>query len=114
LELLFSRRSHGDHNILDLYFRGLYISNIGTVESSEKSINYFPQAIQKDPNYAAAYAGSAGVYATWIPGMNRPRDLMPKAKEFALKALPLDNTLADAYSVTGERRTLLRLGLVCC
>jgi len=34
--------------------------------------------------------------------MNRPRDLMPKAKKFALKALPLDTTLADAYSVLGS------------
>jgi TolB-like protein/DNA-binding winged helix-turn-helix (wHTH) protein len=88
----------------DLYFRGLYVEfEFGTVESSEKAINYFQQAIQKDPNYAAAYAGLAGVYANWIPGMNhRPRDLMPKAKEFALKALQLDNTLADAHSVLGS------------
>lgn len=87
----------------DLYFRGLYIfSNVGTVDSSEKAINYFQQAVQKDPNYAAAYAALAVVYVTWIPGMNHPRDLMPKAKEFALKALQLDNTLADAHSVLGN------------
>jgi TolB-like protein len=87
----------------DLYFRGLYVEfEFGTVESSEKAINYFQQAIQKDPNYATAYAGLAEVYANWVPGMNRPRDRLPKAKELALKALQLDDTLADAHSVLGN------------
>jgi tetratricopeptide (TPR) repeat protein len=70
--------------------------------SSEKAIKYFQQAIGKDPDYAAAYDALSGVYSVWIPGMTRsPRNLMPKAKEFALKALTLDNTLADAHSVLG-------------
>jgi TolB-like protein/Tfp pilus assembly protein PilF len=87
----------------DLYFRGRYVEfEFGTVESSEKAINYFQQAIQKDPNYARPYAGLAEVYANWVPGMNRPRDLVPKAKELALKALQLDDTLADAHSVLGK------------
>jgi TolB-like protein/DNA-binding winged helix-turn-helix (wHTH) protein len=86
----------------DLYLRGLYIFSTGeTAESSEKAIRFFQQAIQKDPNYAAAYTGLARVYAEWIPGKSGPRDLMPKAKEFALKALSLDNTLADAHSMLG-------------
>jgi TolB-like protein/DNA-binding winged helix-turn-helix (wHTH) protein/Tfp pilus assembly protein PilF len=89
----------------DLYFRGLYAGfgvEFGTAESSEKAINYFQQAIQKDPNYAKPYAGMAAVYANWVPGMNGPRELMPKAKELALKALQLDDTLADAHSVLGK------------
>ena len=87
----------------DLYFRGLYVEfEFGTVESSEKAINYFQQAIKKDPNYATAYAGLAEVYANWVPGMKGPRDLVPKAKELALKALQLDDTLADAHSVLGK------------
>jgi tetratricopeptide (TPR) repeat protein len=77
-------------------------SGSGTAESSEKAIKYFQQAIEEDPSYAAAYAALATVYAVWIPGMTRsPRNLMPKAREFALKALTLDNTLADAHSVLG-------------
>ena len=87
----------------DLYFRGLYVEfAFGTVESSEKAINYFQQAIQRDPNYATPYAGLAEVYANWVPGMKGPRDLVPKAKELALKALQLDDTLADAHSVLGK------------
>ena len=86
----------------DLYLRGLYIFLTGgTAESSEKAINYFQQALEKDPNYAPAYAGLAQAYATWSPGMSRPRDLMPKAKGFALSALSLDDTLASAHSTLG-------------
>jgi len=86
----------------DLYLRGRYMWSEGTAESAQKSISYFQEAIQKDPNYAAAYAGLADVYAVWFPGMNRPRDRMPKAKEYAQKALELDGTLADAHSVLGS------------
>jgi tetratricopeptide (TPR) repeat protein len=71
--------------------------------SSEKAIKYFQQAIEKDPNYAVAYSALSGVYSVWIPGMTRsPRNLMPKAREFALKALALDNTLADAHAELGR------------
>jgi TolB-like protein/DNA-binding winged helix-turn-helix (wHTH) protein/Tfp pilus assembly protein PilF len=87
----------------DFYLRGLYtMRGSESAESSEKAIKYLQQAIEKDPNYAAAYAALADVYAVWIPGMTgRPRELMPKAKEYAQKALSLDSTLADAHSVLG-------------
>ena len=88
----------------DLYLRGRYTFNEGdTAASSQKAINYFQQSVQKDPNYAPAYVGLAEAYATWIPGMSqRPRDRMPKAKEFALKALALDDTLAEAHTSLGS------------
>jgi TolB-like protein/DNA-binding winged helix-turn-helix (wHTH) protein/Tfp pilus assembly protein PilF len=85
----------------DLYLRGLYTYHARDTAEAERAINYFQRAVQKDPNYAAAYAGLAEVYATWIPGMPRPREQMPKAKEFALKALSLDDTLAEAHSELG-------------
>ena len=87
----------------DLYLRAKYAFNEGeTAAASQKAINYLQQSTQKDPNYAPAYAGLAEAYATWIPGMSRPRDLMPKAKEFALKALTLDDTLAEAHASLGS------------
>jgi len=87
----------------DLFLQGIYtMRGMERAESSEKAIRYFQQAIEKDPSYAAAYSALSGVYSIWIPGMTRsPRNLMPKAREFALKALTLDNTLADAHSVLG-------------
>lgn len=87
----------------DFYFRGRYIKNEnGTADSTAMAIKYFQRAIQIDPNYAPAYVGLAHAYAVWSPGMGRPRDLMPKAKDFALKALTLDKTLADAHSELGS------------
>ena len=86
----------------DLYLRGLYTFHGRDTAEAEKAIDYFRRAIEKDPNYAAAYAGLANVYSDWIPGMSRPRDRMPKAREFALKALSLDDTLADAHSSLGN------------
>jgi TolB-like protein/DNA-binding winged helix-turn-helix (wHTH) protein len=87
----------------DFYFRGRYIKNEnGTADSTAMAIKYFQRAIQIDPNYAPAYVGLAHSYAVWSPGMGRPRDLMPKAKDFALKALTLDKTLADAHSELGS------------
>jgi TolB-like protein/DNA-binding winged helix-turn-helix (wHTH) protein len=86
----------------DLYLRGLYtFVTGGTGASTEKAITYFQQALEKDPNYAPAYVGLAQAYAIWAPGMSRPRDLMPKAKGFALKALSLDDSLAYAHSALG-------------
>jgi TolB-like protein/DNA-binding winged helix-turn-helix (wHTH) protein len=87
----------------DIYLRGLYtMRGMESAGSSEKAIKYFQQAIEKDPSYAAAYSALSEVYSIWIPGMTRsPRNLMPKAREFALKALTLDNTIADAHSELG-------------
>ena len=87
----------------DLYLRGLYIARgSGSAESSDKAIKYFQAAIEKDPSYASAYAALAHTYSVWIPGMTHtPRELMPKAKELARKALSLDNTVAQAHCVLG-------------
>jgi tetratricopeptide (TPR) repeat protein len=57
-------------------------------ETSQKAVDYFEQAIENDPSFAKAYAALASVYSVWIPGMAQgPRDRMPKAREFAMKAL---------------------------
>ncbi|MGC2764080.1 MAG: winged helix-turn-helix domain-containing protein [Candidatus Acidiferrum sp.] len=84
----------------DLYFRGRYV-NRDTEETQEKAIRYFQQAIEKDPGYAAPYADLAVVYANWVPGANRPLDRIPKAREFALKALSLENGVRDAHFALG-------------
>ena len=72
-----------------------------TTQALGKSIQYFQQAIQKEPNYALAYAGLADAYGLLaiLPwdGLS-PREAMPKAKAAALKALEIDDTLAEAYS----------------
>jgi len=66
-----------------------------------RSIQYYQQAIARDPNYALAYAGLADAYALLGSAPNDampPRDAMPRAKTAALRALQLDDTLAEAHA----------------
>jgi tetratricopeptide (TPR) repeat protein len=61
--------------------------------------DYFQQALAKDPNYAAAYAGLAdtfGLMSTWL--LVPQGEFMPKARTAALKALKLDESLAEAHT----------------
>ena len=80
-----------------LYLKGRFYWNKRTGESIKKSIEYFNQAIEKDPSFALAYAGLADSYvvpANPLP----PREKMPKAKAAAMRALELDETLAEAHT----------------
>jgi serine/threonine-protein kinase len=84
-----------------LYLKGRFYWNKRTGESLKKSIEYFNQAIEKDPGFALAYAGLADCYV--VPA-NRlpPRDALPKAKAAAMRALELDDTLAEAHTTLGR------------
>jgi TolB-like protein/DNA-binding winged helix-turn-helix (wHTH) protein/Tfp pilus assembly protein PilF len=84
-----------------LYLLGRFYWNKRTAEALQKSIEYFNQAINKDPHFALAYAGLADSYV--VPA-NRlsPRDAMPKAKAAAIRALELDETLAEAHVSLGR------------
>ena len=86
-----------------LYLKGRYYWNKRTPSDLQKSVPFFEQAIEKDPNYALAYSGLADAY-TLIPVYTdeQPREFMPKAKEAALKALALDDTLAEAHASLGQ------------
>ena len=82
-----------------LYLRGRYFWNKRTGADFKKAIGYFNQAIDKDPNYALAYAGLADAYvllSAYAEGS--PKDSLPQAKAAALKALELDNTLGEAHA----------------
>ena len=84
-----------------LYLKGRFHWNKRTAEALNKSIEYFNEAIEKDPNFALAYAGLADSYV--VPA-NRlaPRDAMPKARAAAIRALQLDETLAEAHASLGR------------
>jgi tetratricopeptide (TPR) repeat protein len=63
-----------------------------------KAATYFQQAIENDPTYAAAYSGLADcLFMQGFYGYGRPRDLMPRAKAYALKALELNPLLCEAH-----------------
>lgn len=79
----------------EAYLKAEYLK-FGNAEQRAKSRQYFEQAIQEDPNYAPAYAGLADAY--WDDVSLPPRETMPKARDYALKAVALDDTLAHAHT----------------
>jgi serine/threonine-protein kinase len=86
-----------------LYLKGRYFLNARTEESTGKAIEYFQQAIAKDPVYALAYSGLADSYSALVFPIEAvtPREAMPKAKEAAMKALAIDNALGEAHASLG-------------
>jgi TolB-like protein/DNA-binding winged helix-turn-helix (wHTH) protein len=81
----------------DLYFRGLYAFRSAGGGATQTAVDYLQRAIKKDPNFARAYAVLAMAYAVWYPGDPGPRENMPRAREAALKAVALDNSLAAGH-----------------
>jgi eukaryotic-like serine/threonine-protein kinase len=83
-----------------LYLKGRYHLNQTTAAGLKKAVEYFQQAIDKDPGYALAYAGLADSYSALGGGWNylSPSDSFPKAKAAAMRALELDDTLAEAHA----------------
>jgi serine/threonine protein kinase/tetratricopeptide (TPR) repeat protein len=79
----------------EAYLKGLYRWNKGTEENYRDARNDFEEAIALDPNYAPAYAGLADYF--WATDELPPRSAMPQASENVLKALALDDGLADAH-----------------
>ena len=86
-----------------LYLQGRFFWNKRTPNDLKKAIGYFQQAIALDPNYALAYAGLADAYAL-LPnyGGALQSEAKPKARDAALKALALDDQLAEAWAALGN------------
>jgi serine/threonine protein kinase/tetratricopeptide (TPR) repeat protein len=81
------------------YLKGRYWWNKRNEEGFRKGIEYFQQAIDKDPTYALAYSGLADCYSLLAEyGFVAPKESYPRAKEAALKALEIDNTLAEGHA----------------
>jgi eukaryotic-like serine/threonine-protein kinase len=92
-----------DSEAYQLYLKGRFYWNKRTPADLQKAIPFFEQAIEKDPSYALAYSGLADSYALLTAySRESPRKLMPKAKEAALKALALDDKLAEAHASLGQ------------
>jgi TolB-like protein/DNA-binding winged helix-turn-helix (wHTH) protein/Flp pilus assembly protein TadD len=85
-----------------LYIKGRYFWVKRNRESFDRAMGYFQQAIDRDPKYAAPYSGLADCYvlfgSSFDVGGQAPSEVQPKAKTAALKALELDNSLADAHN----------------
>ena len=82
-----------------LYLKGRHYWNRWTEEGFYKAIEYFQQAVEKDPSYALAYTGLADSYV--LLGWNSylsPKEAFPKGKIAAMTALRLDPDLAEAHT----------------
>ncbi|MGI8836215.1 MAG: winged helix-turn-helix domain-containing protein [Pyrinomonadaceae bacterium] len=98
---LLTKRHTNNAEAYQAYLKGRFFWNKRSEEGYTKAIEHFEQAIEQDHDYGQAYAGLADAYAllgsmgnTVLPR----REAMPRAKAAALKALEIDDTLAEAHT----------------
>jgi serine/threonine-protein kinase len=97
-----ARRQTENPEAYQLYLKGRFFAAKFTPEGFEKGLDYFHQAIALDPHYALAYGGISYILALTDDVSVAPREVMPKAKEAALKAVELDDTLAEGHAELGS------------
>jgi TolB-like protein/Tfp pilus assembly protein PilF len=98
-ERMMSKKPTANPEAYELYLKGRFFWNKRTGEDLRKSIDYFDQAVAKDPGYALAYAGLADAYVLLSGfGAASPKDSLPEAKTAAKKGLELDSTLGEAHA----------------
>jgi len=101
-ETLFTSARQIDPETYAAYLKGMFYLNKQTKEGMEEGLAYFHQAVEKNPADSLAYAGLALGYAT-IGHSNAPTpDAWPRAREAALRALKLDDTLAEAHAALAD------------
>jgi TolB-like protein/DNA-binding winged helix-turn-helix (wHTH) protein/Flp pilus assembly protein TadD len=86
----------------EAYLRGVYELRKDTADSLENAIQYFQQALAREPDNALAYVRLAEAYYYQSTTYKAPLAVMPQAKAAAVRALELDETLADAHASLGK------------
>jgi serine/threonine protein kinase len=98
-----AKRYTDNFEAYDLCLKGRYAMNTLTERGVRQSLVYFQEAIQKDPRCALAYVGMAGAFGLLgILGLVPTYEVMPRAKSELLKALELDDCLAEAHAWLGN------------
>jgi tetratricopeptide (TPR) repeat protein len=102
-----SKKPTENPEALELYLKGRFFWNKRTAADLRRSIDYFNQAIKKDPNYAPAYAALAQSWKL-LPAFNggAPNDCFPQAEAAARKALELDDTSSTAHAALASLKGL--------
>jgi TolB-like protein/Tfp pilus assembly protein PilF len=94
-----AKRPTANREVYELYLKGRFFWNKRTAADLRKAIEYFNQALDKDPSYALAYAGLTDAYLVLSQyGAASPADSFPQAIAAAKKAIELDDTLAEAHT----------------
>src|SRR6516162_4254867 len=99
-----SSQPTSDTTAYELYLKGRLLWGKRGADNIRQAIAFYEQAIARDPNYALAYSGLAEAYVI-LPNYTAvvaPREAFSKAKAAALKALQLDNKLAEAHTALAD------------
>ncbi len=100
------RQGGQNPEVFDLYLQGRYHWNMRTREGFMRSIQYFREALDRDPAYARAHAGLSDAYILLsVYGMIPRQDADSQASRAAAKALELDPSLAEAHTSLGYIRS---------
>jgi tetratricopeptide (TPR) repeat protein len=86
----------------NLYLKGRFFYYRFTEADLKRGIEFFEQALAKDPNYAKAHAGIADCWSFLADDWVVPDEAYPKAKAAAMRALDLDPSLAEAFTAMGR------------
>jgi serine/threonine protein kinase/tetratricopeptide (TPR) repeat protein len=93
------KRFTQSHEAYQLYLKGRYYWVKRTPDTLKKALEYFEQAIEKDADYALAYAGLADCYILLsFEGIVAPKDGLPKAKAAAARAVSIDGSLSEGHT----------------
>jgi serine/threonine-protein kinase len=99
---MMAKRNTTNPEAYQLYLKGKFYWNKRTGESLKQAAELYRQAIEKDPNYALAYSGLAETFVLFSSYDVAPaNDSMPQAKAAALRALAIDDSLAEAHTALG-------------
>jgi TolB-like protein/Flp pilus assembly protein TadD len=97
-----TKRYTDNNEAYQLYLKGRYYWNKRTVDGLKQAAVYYNQAIEKDPAFALAYSGLAETYVLYPNySVASPKDSMPRSKAAALKALEIDDSLAEPHAALG-------------
>src|SRR5262249_10861421 len=100
-----SKRYTSSTEAYQLYLRGKFFWERRNLGDVPKAAGFFEQAVQKDPNYAPAYAALAASYGPMLQGHSlRPTEGLPIMEEAVRKALELDPSLAEAHTALAATR----------
>jgi serine/threonine-protein kinase len=102
-----SAHEQRNRDVYDLYLQGLYFSNKSSEEDLRRALNFFQQALEKDPAFARAWTGVAKIWYLLGDVYVKPLDAYPASKEAALKAIALDEEDAEAHCYLSEAKRIL-------
>jgi serine/threonine protein kinase/tetratricopeptide (TPR) repeat protein len=99
------QRTTDNSEAYQLYLKGRYHWNKRTEDGLRRGVQFFREAIDSDPSFAAPYAGMADCFITMATNIPLPpRDTMPKAKAAAMRAVELDEGMAEGWASLGAVR----------